>query len=77
MRTNAAARLRNRQNRAKTRSMEKSVLVATDAASAVKDLVSAYKVLDQMASKGVVHPNTAARHKAKLARKVKTLSATV
>jgi len=70
MRTSAAARTRNRTSRADCRVVEKNVLQASDKSQAAKLLLKAYKVLDSMAAKGVIHTNTAARHKAKLARHV-------
>lgn len=73
MRTSAAARTRNRANRTSTRVAEKRVLQAQSKAEAGKLLLQAYKVLDTMASKGVIHTKTAARHKAKLARHVNAL----
>lgn len=75
MRTSALARLRNRENRSVCRTAEKRVLQSKDAASAKTELVSAYEVLDHMTSKGILHVNTAARHKAKLARFVNKLQA--
>jgi small subunit ribosomal protein S20 len=75
MRTSALARLRNRENRSAYRTAEKRVLQTKDAASAKTELVSAYAVLDQMTSKGILHTNTAARHKAKLARHLNRLQA--
>lgn len=73
MRTSAAARIRNRVNRSQCRVAEKRVLQAQDKAEAGTRLLQAYKVLDSMATKGVIHANTAARHKAKLARHVNSL----
>jgi small subunit ribosomal protein S20 len=73
MRTSAAARSRNRANRSSARVAEKRVLQAKDRAEAGRLLEQAYKVLDRMTSKGVIHANTAARHKAKMARHVSSL----
>ena len=73
MRTSAAARIRNRVDKSHSRVAEKRVLQAKDQKEAAGLLVTAYKVLDGMASKGVLHRNTAARHKAKLARHVSSL----
>jgi small subunit ribosomal protein S20 len=75
MRTSAAARLRNRDDRSSCRTMEKRVLLTKDVASAKTELVAAYELLDHMTSKGILHANTAARHKAKLARFVNKLQA--
>ncbi|MCC6476849.1 30S ribosomal protein S20 [bacterium] len=75
MRTSAKARIRNRRDRSMVRTAEKRVLDATEAATAGLKLRDAYRVLDQMAAKGIVHERTAARHKARLARHLTTLSA--
>ena len=75
MRTSAAARTRNRINKSRARVAEKRVLQSKDRKEATELLVQAYKVLDNMASRGVLHQNTAARHKAKLARYVSSLQA--
>jgi len=73
MRTSTAARTRNRINRSECRVAERRVLQAQSKAGASELLLKAYKVLDSMATKGVIHANTAARHKAKLARHVNSL----
>jgi small subunit ribosomal protein S20 len=73
MRTSTAARTRNRVNRSQCRVAEKRVLQAQNKAEAGKFLLQAYKVLDSMATKGVIHANTASRHKAKLSRHVNSL----
>ena len=75
MRTSAAARTRNRINKSRARVAEKRVLQSKDRKEATELLVQAYKVLDNMASRRVLHQNTAARYKAKLARHVSSLSA--
>ncbi len=75
MRTNAAARARNRQDRARVRTLEKVVLQGAAKPAAKSDLCAAYKMIDQMVAKGVLHANTGARQKAKLARTVNRLSA--
>ena len=75
MRTSSAARTRNRRNQSTSRVVEKRVLQAQNRVEADQLLLQAYKVLDRMASKGVIHANTAARHKAKMARHVNSLQA--
>jgi ribosomal protein S20 len=47
---------------------------AQSRAEAGELLLQAYKVLDNMTSRGVLHANTAARHKSKLAKYVSSLS---
>lgn len=75
MRTSAAARTRNRIDKSHARVAEKRVLMSKDSKQAAGLLVEAFKVLDIMASKGVLHQNTAARQKAKLSRHVNSLPA--
>ncbi len=73
MRTSAIARLRNRQDRSRFRLAEKRVLQTKDLNSAKQELEAAFSILDHLADKGVVHANTAARHKSKLSRFVSRL----
>lgn len=57
---------RNKNRRSKMRTLIKKVLTSTDKAlaeSAYKDAVS---YIDKMSVKGIVHPNNAARKKARL-----------
>ena len=65
--------MRNRRDRSQFRGAEKSVLDSKEVKEAGGLLIAAYAVLDKMAAKGVLHKNTASRHKAKLARYVSTL----
>ncbi len=74
MRTSAKARERNRRDRARCRTAEKRVLGLTDAAVAPDKLSEAYVTLDRMAAKGILHPRTAARRKARLARHANSLN---
>jgi len=53
---------------------EKKVLSARTRADAEEALQSAMKILDRLAAKGVVHPNTSAHHKSKLARHVRSIA---
>ncbi len=75
MRTSAAARLRNRQDRSRCRSVEKHVLDARTQADARAQLSEVFSVLDHMAEKGVLHANTVARRKSRLTRMVSKLPA--
>ncbi|MBI5059127.1 30S ribosomal protein S20 [candidate division KSB1 bacterium] len=75
VRTSADARLRNRNDRSRCRTMEKAILGTTSKSEAQASLVSAYELFDRMVSKGVLHRNTAARQKAKLSRHVNSLAA--
>ena len=75
-------RKRRQRNRAvksgiKTAVGELNKLVSNkDAGAAKESLVKAIRILDRAASKGVMHHNTAARRKSRLARKVHGLSKT-
>jgi small subunit ribosomal protein S20 len=73
MRTSNEARVRNRRNRSRCRIAEKRVMEAKDRGAALEELRKAFSLLDHMADKGLVHRNTAARQKAKLARHVGAL----
>lgn len=48
----------------------KKALVKKDAKKAETDLSKAYKEIDKAVKKNVIHKNTAARYKSKLAKKV-------
>ncbi|MBK6910058.1 MAG: 30S ribosomal protein S20 [bacterium] len=74
MRTATKARERNRRDRARCRTVEKRVTQAADAAVAVTKLSEAFSVLDRMADRGILHPRTAARRKARLARAANSLN---
>jgi small subunit ribosomal protein S20 len=74
MRTSAAARLRNRRDRSSCRTMEKTLMDLKSRTEAQTALKAAFELFDRMSAKGVLHKNTAARHKAKLSRFVSTLS---
>ncbi|MBU0691689.1 30S ribosomal protein S20 [bacterium] len=74
IRTNEKARLRNRQDRSRCRTMTKRVLEVTDKTEANNRLKEAYELFDHMTSKRLMHRNTAARRKAILARHVNSLS---
>lgn len=56
------------------RTTEKNVLAAKNRADAEEALRAANRVLDRLAAKGVMHPNTSANHKSKLARYVRSLT---
>jgi small subunit ribosomal protein S20 len=64
--------------RSKFRTVIKNVqkaVVAGDAAKATDLFKSAQNVIDSIADKGLFHKNKAARHKSRLAAKVKALAA--
>ena len=63
----------NKTLRSSMRTWEKKVLQAVEAgdkAAAESSLPLAYKHIDKAARKRILHPNTAANHKSRLARKV-------
>lgn len=73
-----AARARNMTQRSEVRTAVKKVTVAIaggDQAKAQAALREATPVIDAMARKGIIHPNKAARHKSRLAQKIKALGA--
>lgn len=71
---------KRRQHNASRRSMMRTFLKKTIAAIATGDKEAATKafaeaqpILDRMATKGLIHKNKAARHKAALAAQIKAL----
>lgn len=69
-------RLRNRAVKSALRTQVKKVLAAVerkDVAAARQALSEAYRSLDRAALKGVIHRNSASRHKARLAARVNAL----
>jgi len=68
----------NTSLRSKFRTSVKSVLKAVavgDKAQAAETFKTAQSVIDSIADKGIFHKNKAARHKSRLAAKVKALAA--
>jgi small subunit ribosomal protein S20 len=77
-RQNVNARERNRQYRTRLRGALRSIRTAIDSgdAASVKDaLRSTISLVDKMAGKGIIHRNTAARYKSRLAGRVAKKSA--
>jgi len=77
-RQNVKRRERNRQMRSKLRSALKSIRVSLDA----KDLTAAkaalnqtVSIVDKMATKGIIHRNTAGRYKSRLSSRMTKASA--
>ncbi len=68
----------NRQHKSEMKSLIKSIkkIVASKGSpeEANKLLSAAFKKLDKMATKGIIHKNNAANKKSKLTKLVKTLS---
>ena len=71
-------RLINRSVRTRSRTFEKKAdkaISAGDPIEASAAAVEAFSALDKAARKGVVHKNTAARHKSRIAKRLSKLSA--
>jgi small subunit ribosomal protein S20 len=66
MRKSRAAMARNRAQRSALRTALKKVHTASPAG---EDLSAAVTLLDRAARKGLIHKNTAARHKSRMAKK--------
>ena len=69
MRQNERRRLRNRAVRSKVRSAIK-IARSGEGPEPRASIADAIRILDKAVSKGVVHPNTAARKKSALARRL-------
>ena len=72
-RQNIKRREHNRALRARLRTGQKSIrknLDAKDVAGAKKALTSLQSLVDKMATKGIIHKNTASRYKSRLAAKI-------
>jgi len=77
MRQNELLRSRNRARRSTMRSAIKSFLQAVDsgdAETASSKWPNTQAVIDRTARLGVIHPNTAARTKSRLSRRLQQLS---
>ena len=61
-------RLRNKGVRSELKTHERKVRAATDATTAATELRALQSSLDKAAAAGVIHPNKAARKKARLAK---------
>ncbi|MEX0639141.1 MAG: 30S ribosomal protein S20 [Balneolaceae bacterium] len=73
VRQNEKRRARNRIQRSKMRTLTRKALDASEKSEAEKALKDAVSFLDKMAAKGIVHPNNAARKKARLTRHFNSL----
>jgi small subunit ribosomal protein S20 len=63
----------NNTRRSKMRTLIKKVLSETDKETAQKNLKEATSFIDRLSVKGIIHPNNAARKKAKLTKHVNSL----
>ena len=71
-------RQRNRDRKREIRLELKKVhsaIAAGDKPAAAAELKAAQTVLDRIAARGTIHPNTAARRKSRLAKKINALAA--
>jgi small subunit ribosomal protein S20 len=78
IRQTAKRRARNRDRKRIIRLDLKKVhsaIAGGDKAVAVTELKAAQTVLDRIAARGSIHPNTAARRKSRLAKKINALAA--
>ena len=78
VRQSAKRRMRNRDRKREIRlEMKKiqSAIASGDKAAATKELIATQSVLDKIATRGTIHPNTAARRKSRLAKKINALAA--
>lgn len=76
-RQNEVHRLHNRARRAELRTRIKKVYTAAaggDAVQTATAFAEAQPVIARMAARGLVHPNKAARHKSRLAKRLRTLA---
>ena len=76
IRTNEAARLRNKSVKSSLKTAVRRVRTAADAgdkATAQAELVTASRSLDKAVSKGVIHANQAANRKSSISKKAAAL----
>jgi len=71
MRQTRARTLTNRTKRSQLRTAIKKVRATGSAADAAKAFSEAASLLDRAGRKHLIHPNTAARHKSRLAKAIK------
>ena len=74
IRKSAQQNKRNRAYRTRMRNMMKKVLETTEKKEAAELLPGAMTMMDQLASKGIIHKNNAANKKSRLSRHVQALS---
>lgn len=75
LRQNESRRLRNRSLRSQIRSRTRRILELESAEGADEQVSELHGLLDRAARQGVLHPNAAARRKARVARHVRSLKA--
>lgn len=74
IRSSEKQKMRNRHYKSKMRTEIKKVLNTREKEAAETQFRKAMSVLDRLASKGIIHANNAANHKAKLAKYVNSLA---
>jgi small subunit ribosomal protein S20 len=78
VRQSAKRRERNRDRKREVRIELKAfnaALAGGDKAAAAAELKKAQTIIDRVTTRGTIHPNTAARRKSKLAKRVNALAA--
>ena len=78
VRQSAKRRQRNRDRKREIRLETKKLgaaLASGDKASAGKEFIELQSTIDRIATRGTIHPNTAARRKSRLARRINALAA--
>ena len=73
MRTSARKRAYNRMNKSRMKTAIKDLQDMQDKAVAEEKYKKVTTILDRLATKGIIHKNTAANRKSKLAKFVRTL----
>ncbi len=74
IRTSLKQRAYNRQYRSQLATMIKSIMNSESKEAAESKLPSAYKLIDQLVHKNIIHKNKAAHQKSRLTRHVTALS---
>jgi small subunit ribosomal protein S20 len=72
--TNEKARVANKAVRSELKTRTKAAVTAGGTDAGAEALKLAVKKLDKAASKGVIHPNAAARRKSRLTKRVNSAS---
>jgi small subunit ribosomal protein S20 len=68
--TNAKSQERNKAVKSELRTRVKTATSSAGTAENAEDVRMAMKRLDKAATKGIIHPNTAARRKSRLMKKI-------
>lgn len=76
IKTNEAARERNKRVKSEVRTRTKNALAAAGTEAELETLKAAIKRIDKAATKGVIHKNQAANKKSGLMRRINALKAT-